>query len=175
MERAEKSAAIRSEYNRRRQAGFEALRTLGLPSYAAVTEQGAGRRFDRLHNAEERDAFLHVISESERVDAAATALRNQDYSTFGSLLSQSHESLRRRLRVSTPALDVLVESAMAAGAAGARLTGAGFGGCAVVLCVDSNVTPIRQHLIDSFYSRYPDFRAEDHLFVATPSAGALSK
>ena len=51
---------------------------------------------------------------------------------FGSLLLESHASLRDRLQVSCPALDRLVEAAMDSGAVGARLTGAGFGGCAVV-------------------------------------------
>jgi len=173
MERAEKSTALRSEYNRRRQAGLDALRTLGLRSYAAAKELGGQLDLSRLDNQEERDAFLHVVSESERVDAAVAALRDQDFAAFGTLLLQSHASLRNRLRVSTPALDALVESAMEAGAAGARLTGAGFGGCAVILCTESDATRIRQHLIASFYSKFPDFRSEDHLFVATPSSGAL--
>jgi galactokinase len=57
-----------------------------------------------------------------------------DAGAFGSLLLASHASLRDRLHVSCGALDRLVEAAMDSGALGARLTGAGFGGCAVVFC-----------------------------------------
>ena len=173
LARAEKSTALRSEYNRRRQAGYNALRTLGLPTYSVAKERGAEWGSNHLEDEEERAAFVHVVSESERVDAAVTALYNWDLATFGNLMSQSHASLRDRVRVSTPALDTLVRLAIEAGASGARLTGAGFGGCVVVLCTESNVTRIRDHLFENYYLQHPGFHTQDHLFVITPSAGAL--
>jgi galactokinase len=80
------------------------------------------------------EAQEHVATEAARVQEAVDALRKDDPRCFGRLLLDSHASLRDRLQVSVPALDQLVERAMASGALGARLTGAGFGGCAIVLC-----------------------------------------
>jgi galactokinase len=64
---------------------------------------------------------------------AAAALRGGDLERLGALLAESHASLRDDFDVSTPELDALVEALDAAGAIGARLTGAGFGGCVVAL------------------------------------------
>jgi galactokinase len=75
----------------------------------------------------------HVVSENARVLEAATALASGDVSTLGRLLHESHASLRDDFEVSTPELDALVAALEDAGAVGARLTGAGFGGCVVAL------------------------------------------
>ena len=68
----------------------------------------------------------------------------------------------------------LVTCAFHAGALGARLTGAGFGGCAIVLCKASDVHKVRTGLQEEFYARHSDFDPANHLIVAEPSAGALS-
>jgi galactokinase len=75
----------------------------------------------------------HVVAENARVLAMAEALPQGDLSVLGPLLLASHASLRDDYGVSTPELDLLVELLVDAGAAGARLTGAGFGGCVVAL------------------------------------------
>jgi galactokinase len=75
----------------------------------------------------------HVVAENERVLAAADALAAGDTAALGPLLAASHASLRDDFEVSTPELDALVAALEEAGALGARLTGAGFGGCAVAL------------------------------------------
>jgi galactokinase len=75
----------------------------------------------------------HVVSENDRVLATADALPRGDLSVLGPLLLESHASLRDDFAVSTPELDTLVDVLVASGAAGARLTGAGFGGCVVAL------------------------------------------
>ena len=75
----------------------------------------------------------HVVSENARVTEFASALRAGDVARAGSLMNESHQSLRDDYRVSTPELDDLVARLRDAGAYGARLTGAGFGGCAVGL------------------------------------------
>jgi galactokinase len=80
----------------------------------------------------------HVVSENARVLDAARVLEAGDLTRFGELLSESHRSLRDDFGVSTPALDALVQALVEAGAIGARLTGAGFGGSVVAVCdVDS--------------------------------------
>jgi len=77
----------------------------------------------------------HVVTENARVDAMVAALGTGDLRTAGQLMSASHASLRDDYEVSTPALDDLVGHLRGTpGIRGARLTGAGFGGCAVALC-----------------------------------------
>jgi galactokinase len=73
----------------------------------------------------------HAIAEAARVDEAEVALSEHSLESLGSLLRRSHAGLRDDLGCSTPALDRLCTAMQAAGAAGARLTGAGFGGYAV--------------------------------------------
>lgn len=75
----------------------------------------------------------HVLSENERVLAAKEALSAGDLAELGDLMLASHRSLQTDYEVSSAVLDQLVDSAMAAGALGARLTGAGFGGCMIAL------------------------------------------
>src|SRR5581483_3580209 len=119
----------------------------------------------------ETQAFLHVASEAFRVREAVAALRSGDAAVFGELLSASHASLRDQLRVSTPELDRLVELANEAGASGARLTGAGFGGCAIILCSAVCRDRIQSELVDRYYSSSAAFDPDKHLIRAEPSAG----
>lgn len=171
---AEKSGAVRAEYNARRSAGIQALQQLGLPSYLAALETDWQSFAAKLSGGAVRNAFLHVLSEAVRVRKAVEALRVNDYGEFGRLLIASHASLRDSLRVSTPALDALVETALEAGATGARLTGAGFGGCVAVLCQTSDRDQIREQLITRYYAGRAQFNPEKHLFFAEPSQGALA-
>ena len=117
-------------------------RRLAASAYAArraACESAAARlEVDTL-----RDATLaqvvddpiarHVVSENARVRAFADALARDDVDECGRVMLQSHASLRDDFAVSTPQLDLLVALAMEHGAYGARLTGAGFGGCIVAL------------------------------------------
>lgn len=171
---AEKSGAVRAEYNARREAGSRALQKLGFHSYrqalASDIENSAGALIDET----ERNVFLHVTSEARRVQDAAAALRAANLDVFGRILSASHASLRDKLVVSLPQIDDLVQCAVQAGAFGARLTGAGFGGCVVCLCTDENVELVRGRLIESYYATRTGFEPDKHLFIAEPSAGAIA-
>jgi galactokinase len=144
--RAEKSGGAREEYNARRAAGSAALARLGLVSYFDATPDMAERLLDRL----EHDAFLHVTTEEARVRKAVQALGQDDLARFGKLLVESHGSLRDRLRVSCPELDRLVKTALRHGAAGARLTGAGFGGSVVIACDRARLPELRAALPGAF-------------------------
>ena len=116
-------ALVDSEYAKRRKACEAAAALLGLAALRdATSEQVADDPRAR-----------HVVSENARVLEAAAALQEGDVAALGRLMNASHESLRDDLGVSTPELDVLVEELRAAGAVGARLPGAGFGGCVVGL------------------------------------------
>ncbi|HHZ18848.1 MAG TPA: galactokinase [Acholeplasmataceae bacterium] len=75
----------------------------------------------------------HVVSENERTLKAALALENKDVKAFGALLNESHDSLRDDYEVTGPELDTLVSLFRKHGALGARMTGAGFGGCMIAL------------------------------------------
>lgn len=90
--------------------------------------------FDSARKVPVRAYARHVLSEAERVNAAEAALNGGDLRAFGKLMNDSHDSLRQDYRCSTPALDKVAASMRKAGAFGARLTGAGFGGYAVAAC-----------------------------------------
>ena len=89
-----------------------------------------------------RSRALHVVSENGRVRSFAAALRNGDWRAAGDLMVESHQSLRNDYEVSTMVLDQLVSSLIVVpGVHGARLTGAGFGGCVVALCEPGALDP----------------------------------
>lgn len=169
---AEKSGSAREEYNLRRAGGATALARLGCASYREALPM-ASELAARLESGPERDAFLHVTSEALRVRAAVAAMENGDAAAFGRLLLESHASLRDQLRVSCPALDQLVEAAMESGASGARLTGAGFGGCVVVVCGHDNRAAVRRGLIERYYAGRAAFDEQIHLLDVRPANGAL--
>jgi galactokinase len=172
LQTAEKSGAARQEYNLRRQTGETALARLGLASYRDALDDAA-QAAARLDPGPQRDSFLHTTGEARRVRAAVEAMERGDCARFGQLLVESHASLRDRLRVSCPALDKLVDAAMESGAAGARLTGAGFGGCAVVLCRAREAAAVRAGIIERYYAGRAAFDPSRHLIDAVPGAGAL--
>jgi len=101
-------------------------------------------------------------------------MEQADATAFGRLLAESHASLRDRLRVSCAALDRLVDAAMESGALGARLTGAGFGGCAVVFCKRPEAAGVRRGLIERYYGGRQDFDEGRHLLDAAPAPGVLN-
>ena len=138
-----------SAYNERRASIEEATERLARDG---VTD-GRGRPVDSLRDVEPQqveahaDALgevhvrraRHVVTENARVAAAAVALRTGDAEALGALMNASHASLRDDYDVSGSELDLLVRLAQDAGALGARLTGAGFGGCTVNLVRDDGV------------------------------------
>jgi galactokinase len=154
MVRAEKSGAAREEYNARRNATMTAREKIAT-----------GEPLTDL----EREAYRHVTTEAQRVAGAVVAMERDDAAAFGKLLLESHESLRDRLRVSCPALDRLVEASIQSGASGARLTGAGFGGCAVVFAKRADLDKVREALIEKFYGG-----DDAHVFEAVAGDGALT-
>lgn len=87
-----------------------------------------------------RRRLTHVVSENERVKRAVTALREGDLVKFGGLMDQSHQSLHKDYEVTGDALHTIVTlSRLQPGTLGARMTGAGFGGCALALVATSDV------------------------------------
>jgi len=115
-----------------------------------------------------RARALHVIGETARTRFAAQLLQQGKLREFGKLLYESHESCRRLYECSAPELDTVVAAAKRAGALGARLTGAGWGGAAVVLMnkSDKKTIPAMQRAFERAYGRTPPVTA------VSASAGA---
>jgi len=112
-----------SAYAERRAACEAAAARLGVPTLRDAT----------LQQVRDDPRARHVVTENARVLEFAAALRAGDVGALGPLMLASHASLRDDFEVSTPALDAIVDASMEHGALGARLTGAGFGGCVVAL------------------------------------------
>jgi galactokinase len=124
---------VNSAYNQRRQQCESAATMLGVAALRDVDLTRFARDGSRLPELVRRRA-LHVITENERVCSAAEALRQGDAEALGQLMCASHQSLRDDFGVSCDELDAIVEIAQRQPACyGARMTGAGFGGCAVAL------------------------------------------
>jgi galactokinase len=121
-------------YAERRRETEDAARAAGVAMLRDLDESAL--RTMRLPQLLERRA-RHVVREIQRVQLAANALRREDLELFGLFMAQGHQGLRDDFAVCPPALDAIVDEARAIGAAGgafgARMTGAGFGGCAIVL------------------------------------------
>jgi galactokinase len=93
----------------------------------------------------------HVISENYRVQAGAQALRMGNYSAFGQLMIESHQSLKEDYEVSCAELDILVNLALKQkGVLGARMTGAGFGGCTVNLIEKNYVDAFKKNIKNEY-------------------------
>ncbi|UCH86749.1 MAG: galactokinase [Dehalococcoidia bacterium] len=96
----------------------------------------------------------HVVGENERVLKSVEALRQDDLPTLGRLLYASHQSLAGDYEVSSPELDLMVELAChLEGVVGARMTGAGFGGCTVNLVRKEAIDSFREQVIETYRSR----------------------
>ncbi len=114
----------------------------------------------------------HVVSENERVLKAVKDLENGDLESFGRLMIASHESLRDDYEVSCRELDVLVELALRQpGVLGARMTGAGFGGCTVNLVLAGAAEKFAE-AVQEGYSKATGLNAE--VYVCEASDGALA-
>ena len=187
--RAEKSGAANRAYNLRREECEEALRivsghaaTAGFterfhPTYAGLVEAlDVGALLGVAQQVLQGNLlrrFRHVVTEAARGEAAVDRILAADVFGFGDLMDRSHASLRSDFHVSSLELDELAAVAREGGAAGARLTGAGFGGCVIALADRWTVGGVLEALVSDYYEprRLVD-RIDDRLFLAVPSSGA---
>jgi galactokinase len=189
LARAEKSGSAREAYNLRTQECREAIGKLrlalsaeGIPGAASLTYHELLGRFSlndllemgRVHlTGPVLGRFRHVVTEALRVYRCEKAMQEEDLLAFGILMDASHESLRTDYEVSTPMLDRLVALAREGGAAGARLTGAGFGGCVVALTDPHRLDRLLATLEEVHYRPVTlPHPLRDVLFVVQPSRGA---
>ncbi len=158
-----------SEYNTRRVECETAARHFGVPALRDVDKAAFSARAHELPPVVRRRA-RHVITENERTLTAAEALDAGDLVTFGQLMNASHASLRDDFEVSCRELDLLVEIARGVdGVYGARLTGAGFGGCIVALAQHDTAEKVVA-AIHELYS--PAVGREARVYICRPSDGA---
>ncbi|HEY0777372.1 MAG TPA: galactokinase [Gemmatirosa sp.] len=133
LDTATRRGLVDSAYNERRQACERAAAYFGVKALRDVTSDDLAARGDGLDPVTRKRA-RHVITEDARTLAAADALERGDVAALGALMDASHASLRDDFEVSRPELDAIVRLARAHHAClGARMTGAGFGGCGVAL------------------------------------------
>ena len=163
-----------SEYNKRRAECEEGVRIMSssLPNVRALRdvslEELAGLLPALPHVVGMR--CRHVVSENARVGQALTAMRAGDTSRLKTLMAASHASLRDDYQVSCPELDVLVDLALPLPCCrGARLTGAGFGGCTVNLVEAGAVEVFSRSIVEGYRLRSG---REAQIYVFAPSAGA---
>jgi galactokinase len=162
-----------SAYNERRAECESAVRALQsaeptLRALRDVTPDLLAHHQGRLNEVELKRA-RHIVTENQRVLDSTAALRRGAVDEFGHLMSRSHTSLRDDYQVSGPELDVLVDIAnQVPGVLGARLTGAGFGGCAVALATADQA----EHAADVITAQYRQKTGRPgHAFVCVPSDG----
>jgi len=139
-----------SAYNERRSECAAAAAHFGAVSLRDVTYEQLQADAKQL-DEEVYWRARHVLTESARTLQAAQAMRTQDRRGLGSLMYESHQSLRDDYEVSSPALDAIVECARLHPAClGARMTGAGFGGCAIALLDASTSATFADEVTDCY-------------------------
>jgi galactokinase len=133
-----------SKYNERRSECENALKKLqeklNISSLGDLSEERFEANKYLIKNEIERRRAKHAVYENQRTIKATKALNDGNIELFGKLMNESHISLRDDYEVTCSELDILVESSWKNGAIGARMTGAGFGGCAVNLVPDNKLT-----------------------------------
>jgi galactokinase len=133
LDTATRRGLVDSAYNERRASCEAAAAAFGVKALRDVSSEMLGLQGDKLDPIQKKRA-RHVVTEDERTVQAADAMRRGDAVRLGKLMVESHVSLRDDYEVCNDALNVMVDCANAHKACyGARMTGAGFGGCAVAL------------------------------------------
>ncbi|MBD0420584.1 galactokinase [Streptomyces sp. TRM S81-3] len=158
------------EYGKRRAGCEKGAALLGVDALRDVPYADLDAALERLGDEEEvRRLVRHVVTEDERVERVVALLESGDTRAIGPVLVEGHASLRDDFRISCPELDLVVDTALASGALGARMTGGGFGGSAIVLAEESDVPAITKSVEEAFAAA--GFTAP-RVFEAVPSAGA---
>jgi galactokinase len=174
MDTGVRRALASSEYNERRAACDRAVEIIrrAAPPVRALRDVDAAlleRTRDAMPPAIYRRA-RHVVDEIRRPLAMADSLAAGDLEMAGRLMKDSHASLRDLYEVSSPELDAIVAEASAHRACyGARLTGAGFGGCAIALVATRDVEDFMGHVRRGYGKRTG---REAQTFATRPAAGA---
>lgn len=155
-------------YASRRQACERGAQTMGVPFLRNLTVADLEKAQSLLDDETFR-RVRHVVTENDRVLATVEALAISGPEAIGEFLLASHASMRDDFEISVPEIDTIVETAMEAGAVGARLTGGGFGGSAVALVSSARVPRLTESVEAASRARGFDVPV---IRTATPSRGA---
>lgn len=156
-------------YAERRAGCEEGARVLGVGHLRDVPYEDLPAALSRLTDDRVRRYVRHVVCDDHRVERVIGLLDAGDVRAIGPVLTEGHASLRDDLRISCPELDLVVSTANAAGALGARMTGGGFGGSAIVLVESEDAETVTKSVLDAFVTA--GFTAP-RVFPAVASAGA---
>ncbi|WP_055712125.1 galactokinase [Streptomyces torulosus] len=158
------------EYGKRRAGCEKGAALLGVDALRDVAYDDLDAALERLGDEEEvRRLVRHIVTENHRVEQVVALLEAGGTRAIGPVLIEGHASLRDDFRISCPELDLVVDTAIASGALGARMTGGGFGGSAIVLVESADADTVTKAIQEAFAAA--DFTAP-RVFVAVPSAGA---
>lgn len=144
---------VDGQYAARRADCERAAELLGVSSLREIEVGQLDAALDQLPEPRLKARTQHVVREIERVHQVVAALASADYAEVGLHLTASHASLRYLFEVSSPELDTAVDTALDAGALGARMTGGGFGGSAIALVPDERRTDVQYLLRKTFLSK----------------------
>ena len=155
-------------YRERRASCEQGAAIMGVPALRDLTVDDLTRAQELMDDVTFR-RVRHVVTEDQRVLDTVETLRSAGPRAIGQLLDASHASMRDDFEISVPELDLAVDTARAAGAIGARMTGGGFGGAAIALIdhslVASVTAAVERAFADAGY-------ATPHIFTVHPSEGA---
>ncbi|HRJ75444.1 MAG TPA: hypothetical protein PLX90_05565, partial [Anaerolineales bacterium] len=165
---------VESAYNERRSQCEEATKWFGVKALRDVKLDSETWKVKSGKMKEERELVFkrarHVISENERVLEAIEVMKNGNVKRLGELFNESHESLKNDFEVTNDALNIIVECAREETSCyGARMTGAGFGGCAVALVNENNVEAFVKNVTAAYRQRSG---LEASVYVCKASEGA---
>ncbi|MDD7928744.1 galactokinase [Microbacterium sp. NE2TL11] len=155
-------------YGERRASCEEGARVMGVPMLRDLSVGDLDRAAELLDDVTFR-RVRHIVTENQRVLDTVRTLRDEGPRAIGLLLDASHASMRDDFEISVPELDLAADTAVAAGAIGARMTGGGFGGAAIALVETDAVETVTRAVEQAFADA--GFTAPT-IFPVTPSAGA---
>jgi galactokinase len=169
MDTSTRRGLVGSAYNERRAQCEAAAEFFGVPALRDVSLEKFNEKSSELENTVMRRA-RHVITENQRVLDAVAAMRAGDVHKLGNLFNESHTSMRDDFEITNEALNQIVEAAQAHPACfGARMTGGGFGGCAVALVDEERVETFTSAVVEA-YHQSSGLNAQ--FYVCQPSQGA---
>jgi len=169
LDTATRRGLVDSAYNERRAQCETAAKHFSVKALRDVTSAELASRAKELDPTALKRA-RHVVSENERTLEAADAMKRGDAEALGALMNESHESLRSDFEVTNDGLNTMVDCARKAeGCLGARMTGAGFGGCAVALVAEEGAASF----VAQVTAAYKQASSLDpHVYVCQPTNGA---
>ena len=169
MDTSTRRGLVGSAYNERRAQCETAAEFFGVKALRDVSLEEFNGKSSELENTVMRRA-RHVITENQRVLDTVVAMRARDVHKLGILFNESHTSMRDDFEITNEALNQIVEAAQGHPAClGARMTGGGFGGCAVALVDGEQVEAFTNAVMEAYY-RSSELNAQ--FYVCQPSQGA---